>query len=46
MAVRPIVQLGDPVLRGTARRVHRFDEGLQHLVADMIETLGNANGAA
>jgi peptide deformylase len=39
------VQLGDPVLRGTARRVHRFDEGLQHLVADMIETLGNANGA-
>jgi peptide deformylase len=45
MAVKPIVQLGDPVLRGTAKRVHRFDDALQHLVDDMIDTLHDANGA-
>jgi peptide deformylase len=44
MAARPIVQLGDPVLRGTAKRVHRFDESLRHLVDDMIDTLDGAGG--
>jgi len=44
MAVRPIVQLGDPVLRGTAKRVHRFDEALRHLVDDMLDTLDDASG--
>lgn len=44
MAVRQIVQLGDPVLRGTAKRVHRFDDALRHLVDDMIDTLHEAGG--
>lgn len=44
MAVRPIVLLGDPVLRRKAVKVSRFDQSLQELVDDMIETLRDAPG--
>lgn len=44
MAVRPIVLLGDPVLRQKAKRVTRFDQSIQQLIDDMIETLRAAPG--
>lgn len=44
MAVRPIVLLGDPVLRQKAKRVTRFDPSIQQLIDDMIETLRDAPG--
>lgn len=45
MAIRHIVLLGDPVLRERAREVERFDEELQALVADMFDTMVEAEGA-
>ncbi len=44
MAVRPIVLLGDPVLRQKAKRVSRFDQSIQQLIDDMVETLRAAPG--
>lgn len=44
MAVRPIVLLGDPILRQKAKRVTRFDQSIQQLIDDMIETLRAAPG--
>jgi peptide deformylase len=44
MTVRPIVALGNPVLRNTARKVSRFDESVRTLVKDMIETMREAPG--
>lgn len=44
MAILPILQLGDPVLREKARPVERFDERLTLLVHDMIETMYDAPG--
>jgi peptide deformylase len=44
MTVRPIVALGNPVLRNTARKVSRFDEAIRTLVQDMIETMRDAPG--
>ncbi|MHB0868135.1 MAG: peptide deformylase [Chloroflexota bacterium] len=44
MAVRPIVLLGDPVLRQKAKRVTRFGQSIQQLIDDMIETLRAAPG--
>ena len=44
MAILPIRQLGDPVLREPARPVERFDEALERLVADMVETMYDAPG--
>ncbi|HYN87067.1 MAG TPA: peptide deformylase [Ardenticatenaceae bacterium] len=44
MAVREIVQLGDPVLRERAKPVESFGPELRALVADMIETMRVANG--
>ncbi len=44
MAIRPIVLLGDPVLRQKAKRVSRFDPSVQQLIDDMIETLRDAPG--
>lgn len=44
MAVRPIVLLGDPILRQKAKRVSRFDQSIQQLIDDMIETLRDAPG--
>ncbi len=44
MALREIVLLGDPVLRQKAKRVTRFDQSIQQLIDDMIETLQAAPG--
>ncbi len=42
--VRPIVIMGDPVLRTPARDVAVFDDALKRLVADMFETMYHAEG--
>ena len=44
MAVRPIMVLGNPVLRNKAKRVSRFDQSISALVTDMIETMREAPG--
>lgn len=44
MALRPIVLLGDPILRQKAKRVTRFDESVQQLIDDMIDTMRDAPG--
>ena len=44
MTVRPIVVLGNPVLRSKARKVTRFDDSIRRLVQDMIETMRDAPG--
>lgn len=49
MAVRPIRQLGDPVLRQPCRPVTAFDDGLARLVEDLMDTVrvpGRAGVAA
>lgn len=40
----PIRTFGDPVLRLPAQPVKRVDEGVERLVADMIETMYDAPG--
>lgn len=44
MAIRKIVELGDPVLRKTSRRVEKFDKREWMLLKDMAETMYNAEG--
>jgi peptide deformylase len=44
MAVRNIVTLPEPVLRGKARKVSDFGQELQNLIDDMIETMREAPG--
>jgi peptide deformylase len=44
MTVRPIVALGNAVLRNKARKVSRFDDSIRTLVKDMIETMRDAPG--
>ncbi len=44
MAVRKIVLLGDPILRQKTKKVSRFDESIQQLIDDMIETMQDAPG--
>ena len=44
MAIVPIRQLGDPVLREVARPVTRFDASLVRLVQDMTDTMYDAPG--
>ena len=44
MAVKPIVQVGDPVLRQPARKVHRIDDGVKRLIEDMIDSLHDVHG--
>jgi peptide deformylase len=44
MAIVPIRQLGDPVLREVARSVDRFDQSLARLAQDMIDTMYDAPG--
>lgn len=44
MAIRPIVMLGDPVLRTAAQPVEDFDSDLRALVTDMFETMYHAEG--
>jgi peptide deformylase len=44
MAFRPIVTLPDPILRRKARPVTVFDNELQTLIDDMIDTMRDAPG--
>ena len=44
MAILPIVQLGDPILRTPAIPVTRFDRNLGRLIDDMTETMRDAPG--
>jgi len=44
VAILPIVQLGDPILREPAVEVRRFDRTLGHLLDDMTETMRDAPG--
>ena len=44
MSVLPIRTLGDPVLRQPSRDVETFDELLERLAADMVETMYKAPG--
>lgn len=44
MAVRPILVVGNPVLRQKARRVSLTDRAFQRLVDDLIETMRAAPG--
>ena len=44
MAILPIRQLGDPVLREVARPVTRFDASLARLAQDMKDTMYDAPG--
>lgn len=45
MAVRPLRLFGDPVLRTRSVEVTEFDTDLARLVADLADTLDDANGA-
>jgi peptide deformylase len=42
--IHPIVKFGDPVLETPAKKVGKFDEELQKLVADMFESMYVARG--
>ncbi|HWQ04426.1 MAG TPA: peptide deformylase [Longilinea sp.] len=44
MAIREIVFLPDPVLRRKAHKVTQFDNDLQILIDDMVETMRDAPG--
>lgn len=44
MAIREIVFLPDPVLRRKAHKVTQFDNDLQVLIDDMVETVRDAPG--
>lgn len=44
MALRNIVELGDPILNKKSRTVENFDSKLAMLVDDMKETMYNKNG--
>lgn len=44
MALRNIVEVGDPILTKKSRVVEKFDERLSSLIDDMFETMYNANG--
>ena len=45
MAIRPVVKMGNPVLRQVAAPVERFDRSLRELVVDMDDTMRALNGA-
>jgi peptide deformylase len=42
--IHPIVKYGDPVLETPGKRIEKFDEDLQKLVADMFESMYAAQG--
>ncbi len=44
MAIRKIVEVGDPILRKKSRPVEKFDDRLHTLLDDMKETMYLANG--
>ena len=45
MSVRPVLKMGEPLLRQVAAPVQRFDTQLTALVADMNDTMRALNGA-
>ncbi|HTX06888.1 MAG TPA: peptide deformylase [Steroidobacteraceae bacterium] len=45
MAVRPVLKMGEPLLRQVARPVQRFDTELTALITDMNDTMRALNGA-
>jgi peptide deformylase len=44
MALLPIINLPDPILRQISTPVERFDDDLRRLIADMFETMYDAPG--
>lgn len=44
MALREIVQIGEPVLRKKSKKVENIDEKLIQLLDDMADTMYNADG--
>lgn len=44
MAIRKVIENGEPVLRKTAKEVTEIDEKTKILIEDMIETLHQYNG--
>lgn len=44
MAIREIITVPDPVLRRKAQKVTKFDDKLQTLIDDMVETMRQAPG--
>jgi peptide deformylase len=42
--IHPIVKYGDPVLETPGKRIDKFDEDMQKLVADMFESMYAASG--
>jgi peptide deformylase len=44
MAIRPIFETPDPILRQISKPVERFDDELKTLIADMFETMYHAPG--
>jgi peptide deformylase len=44
MAVRPIVQADNPILREKSKKVKRFGQELQNLIDDMVETMHAVRG--
>jgi peptide deformylase len=44
MAIRPIIEIPDPLLKQISEPVTQFDEALKTLVADMFETMYEAPG--
>jgi peptide deformylase len=44
MAIREIITLGNPILRQKARKIGRFDAGVQALANDLLATLHTVEG--
>jgi len=44
MSLLPILKFPDPVLRQPAKKISVFDDSLQELVSNMIETMYDAPG--
>jgi peptide deformylase len=44
MAIREILQIGNPVLRQRSHKIARFDQALATLADDMVETMHEASG--
>lgn len=44
MALRKVVEMGDPILNKKCRQIDTFDDKLSNLIDDMIETMYAANG--
>ena len=42
--IRPILVVGNPVLRQKAKRISQFDRSIQRLIDDMVETMKAAPG--